>query len=176
MRKVCKKREGTTLLSKSATQERKSVSQRSKKVYRERGRVVSKKSGNSFSFNWVIASLFVYLGMQVVFGIAAQNFVLPYIVAGHTRFLTEGLLITMGFYIGAFLLGVFSPGRRMLEPVMAAVFAVLIAFSVSHFTPQMGGWFRIDGLGMAAVGSFLAATFSGFGVYSGEKLMGNVGR
>ena len=121
-----------------------------------------------------MVSLFVYLGVQVGLGIAAKQFVLPYIVAKHTRYFTEGLIIVFGFWLGAFLIGVFSPGRRTIEPVLGAAAVVLTAFSVSHFTPMMGGWFRIDGLGMAGVGCMLAAVFAGFGVYSGEKLMGNV--
>lgn len=145
-------------------------------AYRERVSVVSKSdpAANSFSFAWVILSTLGYLATQVVLGIVAQAFVLPFIVATHTRFLTEGLIIILGFYVGAFVIGVVSPGRRTLEPVLGAVVAVAAAFAVANFTPQMGGWFRHDGINMMATAAFLAGTFAAFGCYSGEKLMGNI--
>ena len=127
-----------------------------------------------FSFGWVLFSTVGYLAMQVVLGIVAQTFVLPFVVAKHTQFFAEGLIILLGFYIGAFVIGVVSPGRRVIEPVLGAVASVAAAFSVANFTPQMGGWFRYDGLGMMATAAFLAAFVSGFGCYSGEKLMRNV--
>ncbi len=127
-----------------------------------------------FSFGWVLASTVGFLVVQVLLGIVAQTFVLPYIVAKHTQFFTEGLIIILGFYFGAFAIGVISPGRRVVEPVLGAVCAIAAAFSVANFTPQMGGWFRHDGLGMMATAAMLAAVFAGFGCYSGEKMMGNV--
>ena len=133
----------------------------------------SKKKNNSFSFNWIIGSVFVYLFMQVALGIGAQQFVLPYIVAKHTRFLTEGLIVMFGFYIGAFLVGALSPGLRTIEPVLGAMAAIVAAFSIVYFTPVSsffleGGFFRI------AVGCIIAGVCAASGAYSGEKLMGNI--
>lgn len=144
--------------------------------YTQKGAVMSKSdpASRSFSFGWVLASTVGYLTMQVVLGIAAQMLVLPFVVAKHTQFLTEGLIILLGFYVGAFVIGVVSPGRRIVEPVLGAIFAVGAAFSVANFTPQMGGWFRYDGLSMMVTAAVLSAIFSGFGSYSGEKLMRNV--
>jgi hypothetical protein len=127
-----------------------------------------------FSFGWVLTSAIGYLAMQVVLGIVAQTFVLPYVVAKHTQFFAEGLIILLGFYIGAFIIGVVSPGRRLIEPILGAVAAVAAAFSVANFTPQMGGWLRYDGLGMMMTAAILAAIFAGFGCYSGERMMRNV--
>lgn len=127
-----------------------------------------------FSFGWVLVSTVGYLMMQVVLGIVAQNFVLPFVVAKHTQFFTEGLIILLGFYIGAFIIGIVSPGRRLIEPILGAVAAVTAAFSVANFTPQMGGWLRYDGLEMMVTAAVLAALFAGFGCYSGEKFMRNV--
>lgn len=133
----------------------------------------SSKANNSFSFNWVIVSTFFYLVLQVILGMAAQKFVLPYIVASFTRFFTEGLIIMAGFYLGSFFIGVFSPGRRTVEPALGAMLAVIAAFSVSTFTPQYGGWFRLDGIAAAGTATLLAGMLSAAGAYSGEKLMGN---
>jgi hypothetical protein len=159
--------------SKKSRAKRKEVS-----TYRERASVVSKSqtAGNSFSFNWVMISVFGYLAIQVVLGLGAKLFVFPFSGTDHTTFLAQGLIIIAGFYIGAFIIGVLSPGRRTVEPVMGAVLAVAAAFSVSNFTPQMGGWFRLDGIGMMGVAAMMAGTIAAFGVYSGEKLMGNVGK
>ena len=159
--------------SKSRSTERKRVSS-----YRERVSVVSenKSAGNSFSFNWVILSVLGYLALQVGLGMLAKLFVFPFAATKHTEFMAQGLIIIVGFYVGAFIIGVISPGRRLLEPVLGAVLAVGAAFSVSNFTPQMGGWFRIDGIGMMTTAALLAGVIAAFGVHSGEKLMGNVGK
>jgi hypothetical protein len=155
-----------------------STQSRNVSTYRERVSVVSKKvsAGNSFSFNWVMLSVLGYLAIQVVLGLGANLFVFPFAGTAHTGYLAQGLIIIMGFYIGAFIIGVLSPGRRTVEPVLGAVLAVAAAFSVSNFTPQMGGWFRIDGLGMMTTAAVMAGTIAAFGTYSGEKLMGNVGK
>lgn len=160
------------------TRDRNSTKQSSqvKQVYRERVAVVMKKQNTSagFSFNWIIGSTVFYLMMQVALGILAKLFVLPFIVAGFTRFLTDGLILMAGFYIGSFILGVVSPGRRTLEPTLGAILAVIAAFSVSNFTPQMGGWFRLDGIAAAGTATMLAGILAYAGARSGEKLMGNI--
>lgn len=121
-------------------------------------------------------SVMGYLAIQVVLGMGAKLFVFPFAGTDHTTFLAQGLIIIMGFYVGAFIIGVVSPGRRTVEPVLGAVLAVAAAFSVSNFTPQMGGWFRLDGIGMMGLAALMAGAIAAFGAYSGEKLMGNVGK
>lgn len=166
---------GETTLATFSEQKR-ATHRKQTSTYREKVQVVSKSdpAKRAFSFGWVLTSTVGYLAMQVVLGIVAQTFVLPFVVAKHTQFFTEGLIIMLGFYVGAFLIGVISPGRRVVEPVLGAVAAVAAAFSVANFTPQMGGWLRHDGLGMMTTAALLAAFFAGFGCYSGEKLMRNV--
>lgn len=115
-----------------------------------------------------------YLALQVAFGLAAHIFVFPFAGTKHTEMMAQGLIIILGFYVGAFIIGVISPGRRTIEPVLGAVLAVAAAFSVSSFTPQMGGWFRVDGLGSMGFSAILAGVIAAFGVYSGEKMMGNI--
>jgi hypothetical protein len=132
-----------------------------------------KPSSNTFSFNWTLLSVLIYLACQVVFGMGAKQFVLPYIVATHTQYLTEGLIVMAGFYVGAFIIGVISPGLRTFEPVIGAILAVLAAFSIVYFTP-LSSWFVQGGFNRIAIGCLGAAICAGTGVYSGEKLMGNV--
>lgn len=133
----------------------------------------SKPKNNSFSFNWIVGSVFIYLLLQVVFGMGAQQFVLPNIAAEHTKFLTEGLIVMLGFYVGAFVIGVISPGLRTLEPVLGAMTAILAAFSIVYFTP-ISSYFVQGGLTRIAVGCTIAAVCAAAGVHSGEKLMGNI--
>lgn len=149
------------------------------RVYRERVSVSSSKSdpaNNSFSIGWVMFSTFFYLAMQVVLSLLIN---LPVDVIGHrvpqhTLMMAQGIIIAFGFYIGAWLIGVVSPGRRTIEPVLGAVLSVGAAFVVSTMTPQMGGWFRMDGLSHMAPGALIAGVLAAFGAYSGEKRMGNV--
>lgn len=160
------------------TKQKASVKRSSVSSFREGGSVVSKLNGakRAFSVGWVLASTLGYLALQVVLGIVVQNFVSPYIVAQHTKFFAEGLVIILGFYVGAFMIGVFSPGRRIIEPTLGAIAAIVAAFSVANFTPQMGGWLRYGGLSSAGTAIVLAALFAAFGSYSGEKLMGNTSK
>lgn len=126
-----------------------------------------------FSFNWVMLSVFGYLVTQVVLGFAAKVLVYPFAGTTHTKFLAQGLIIIAGFYIGAFVIGVLSPGRRIIEPMLGAIFAVAAVFSVSDFTPQTA-WLRLDGIGSMGTAAIMAGFTAVCGAYSGEKLMGNV--
>lgn len=116
-----------------------------------------------------------YLFVQVVLGMFANVFVYRLAGSRHTELMAEGLVIIFGFYVGAFVIGVVSPGRRIVEPALGAIMAVAAVYSVSTFTPQMGGWLRIDGLGSMLTAALIAASVASFGAYSGEKLMGNAG-
>lgn len=158
------------------TRTKEKTSKKTTSTYRRKGGVVSEKDpgNNNFSFNWVLLSVLSILGVQVGLGILARNLVYPYAGASHTKFLAEGLVILMGFYLGALLVGIVSPGRRTFEPILGAFLAVLAVFSVSNFTPQMGGWFRLDGISGMMVSGTLASIMAGIGAFSGEKLMGNV--
>lgn len=145
------------------------------KNYRERVTVTSKQKKTSFfSIGWVVASLFVYLVVQVGFSIVAQTFVTPHIVAAHTKYLTEGLIVMFGFYLGSFVLGVVSPGLRVLEPVIGACLAILASFSLIYFAP-VSRFFADADLHRILIGCLIAGGCAAAGVYSGEKLMGNVG-
>lgn len=147
-------------------------------AYRERVSVNSKSdpANNSFSIGWVMFSTFFYLAMQVVLSLIIN---LPVDAIGyrgpqHTLMMAQGIIIAFGFYLGAWIIGVVSPGRRTIEPVLGAVLSVGAAFLVSTMTPQMGGWFRTDGLSAMAPAAVIAGILAAFGAYSGEKLMGNV--
>lgn len=156
--------------SQSTERKRGSVS-----AYREKVSVVSKRdpADNDFSFNWVILSVFGYLGLQIALSILGHLFVFPFTATKHTEMMAQGLIIIAGFYIGAFIIGVISPGRRTIEPVLGAVLAVGAAFSVSNFTPQMGGWYQMQGVGSMGTAAVMAGVIAAFGAYSGEKMMGN---
>lgn len=160
------------------TKQKASVKRSSVSLFREGGSVVGKLNGakRTFSASWVLASTLGYLALQVLLGIVVQNFVSPYIVAQHTRFFAEGLVIVLGFYVGAFIVGVISPGRRLLEPVLAAAAVIVITYSVASFTPQMSGWYRYEGLGGSGIAIVLAALVAACGAYSGERLMGNTSK
>lgn len=143
--------------------------------YRERVSVVSssKSPRNEFSMNWVLLSTLFYFIMQVTLSTVVVGMV-PAGAPKHTEFMAQGIVIAFGFYFGAWLLGVISPGRRLVEPVLGAVLSVGCVFLVGTMTPQMGGWFRLDGIGKMGTAGMIAGFLAAIGVYSGEKIMGNI--
>ncbi|MCA9796188.1 MAG: hypothetical protein KC910_30485, partial [Candidatus Eremiobacteraeota bacterium] len=93
-----------------------------------------------FSPAWLVLSLIVFVVIQVVFGWLAGRFLLSGYTAQHTRFLIEGLVVLISYFVGAFLIGVVSPDLRLVEPVAAALVATLAVMSVALMVPS---WFFV---------------------------------
>ena len=75
------------------------------------------------------------------------------------------------FYIGGFLVGLLSPGRRLVEPAVGAFLSVAIVWLISFFMPS---WFYLFDLKRLFIGGAIGFALALAGAWLGERLMGNL--
>ena len=86
------------------------------------------------------------------------------------RFLLQGLLNLISFFIGGFIIGLISPGIRIFEPALGAFLSVALMLCLSFFTPYSFIQFSMTKMLIGgAIAFFLALT----GARVGEKIAGN---
>ncbi len=124
-----------------------------------------------FSIGLTVVSVFVYLGVELLLGDLVGNFVLGRYVTMAVHLQIQGLMHLVAYLLGGFLVGVFSPGVRMLEPAVAASISVAATLIISVFLPYRFMAMSFDRL---LLGGAIAFGLALFGAYLGERLTGNV--
>ncbi len=130
-------------------------------------------SKQPFSTGWVIASIVIFTALELLIGLVLA----PAIFAGRMvasqmwRIRVEMLMHLGSFFLGGILVGLLSPGVRLLEPAVGAFVSVLLVFLWAVFMPY--SWFHFD-LSKIVVGGGIAFGLGLAGAYSGEKWMGNI--
>jgi hypothetical protein len=127
---------------------------------------------HSFSYKWTLAAVVVYTAMEI--GIAI--FLAPAIFAGRlaSPMLQMRLQMIMhlgSFFLGGIVVGVLSPGVRLVEPALGAFLAVAIVFTMSFFMPT---WFHHWSTNKVLIGGGIALVLGLLGAWTGEKWMGNI--
>lgn len=125
-----------------------------------------------FSTAWVLVSLFVYLGLELLIGTWLGPLIAGAFVSPMFTMQVQMLLHLIALYGGGVLIGLVSPGRRIAEPAVGAFFSVLLVFLMSFFLPNW--FFRFD-LTKVLVGGGLGFAVALFGAWHGERMMGNDG-
>jgi hypothetical protein len=125
-----------------------------------------------FSTPWCVASVALYCAVEVILG----TFIGPWVVGAYVSPMLHYRLMTAmhvgSFFLGGVLVGMASPGVRLLEPAVGAVIAVFLTLAMSIFMPHAFMIFSMDKL---FVGGGIAFVLAMFGAWTGEKWMGNVG-
>ena len=57
-------------------------------------------------------------------------------VSSGLQFMMQGLCMLLAFYIGGFIIGLVSPGLRILEPALGAFLSVATMMAITLFTPS----------------------------------------
>ena len=119
---------------------------------------------------WLAASVLIFTVLELLLGgwlasvFAGRN-------VSHMLALRVELLMSLGsYFLGGLIVGLISPGKRLLEPAIAAAISVLFTFLIAFFTPVI--FFHADPSRMV-VGGVVAFLIALFGAHLGEKLTGN---
>ena len=88
-----------------------------------------------FSVGWVFASVFIFMAVELFFGGFVGEVILGAYVSEMWHLKAQLLLNLTSFIAGGFLIGVFSPGVRMIEPAIAAFLSVILVGMTSYFLP-----------------------------------------
>lgn len=87
------------------------------------------------------------------------------------EFTLQGLLHLAAFLVGGFVVGVVSPGERILEPAIGAALSVVLMFALTALTPYPWFAFRFNRM---VVGGTMAFVTALIGAYGGERVTGQI--
>lgn len=122
-----------------------------------------------FSRKWVLISMAIFIGIELFLGGFVGNLAGGY-MSIHLRFMLQGLLNLISYFIGGFIIGVISPGVRIYEPAAGAFLSVGVMLILTFFTPYRFIHFSLVKL---LIGGGIAFGLALYGARLGEKVTGN---
>ena len=124
-----------------------------------------------FSMVWFSISIAVFMGVELLLGGLVGELVVGRYVS-HMLALRLQVLLSLGSYLaGGVVIGLISPGVRMLEPALGAAVSVGLTLIIAVFLPYRYMRFSLDRL---LVGGGIAFGLALFGAYLGERMAGNI--
>jgi stress response protein SCP2 len=130
------------------------------------------KMFKALSLLWVLLSLIVFIAVELFLGGFVGKFLLGRFISHTVSYVIEVLMILSSFVIGGVIVGLVSPTVRVLEPAIGAFLCVVLALSISFFSPYtfMGfTWAKVS------IGGGLAFFLAWFGACLGEKISAQMG-
>jgi hypothetical protein len=128
-------------------------------------------SDKPFSTGWAAASVGIYTAAEVLLG----HLVGPLVVGAYVSPMLHNrvmMVLHLGsFLLGGLVVGVVSPGVRLLEPAVGAFVAVVLQLIIGLFMPHM---FYAVSMDKIWLGGGIAFVLALGGAWTGERLMGNV--
>lgn len=128
--------------------------------------------GRPFSGGWMAFSIFVFCAVEIFIGGFLGDIIHGTYRSMALDYKVQMLLILVSYFLGGVVVGVFSPGVRILEPAVGAFFSVLLVFLMRFFVPHF--WFRHTSFTQLAIGGIIAAVLAYYGAKLGEKVTGNI--
>jgi hypothetical protein len=129
------------------------------------------KEEPAFSTNWVVLSVVIFTAMEVLLGHLLGPAVVGAYVSPMLHHRVMMVLHLGSFLVGGVVVGVVSPGLRLVEPAVGAFIAVALQLIMGLFMPNVFYGFSSQKLLWGGGIAFLVALF---GAWTGEKWMGNV--
>jgi len=124
----------------------------------------------SFSWKWTLTSMAIFIGAELLLGGFIGEVVIGRFMSLTLRFMIQGLLNLVSFFIGGFIIGVVSPGLRIHEPATGAFLSVALMLILSLFTPYSFIRFSLTKM---LIGGAVAFCLALTGAKIGERLSGN---
>ncbi len=123
-----------------------------------------------FSKKWMFGSMATFIVIELILGGMIGTFVGGYMSIS-LRFMLQGLLNLISFFIGGFIIGLISPGIRIYEPAAGAFLSVSVMLILAIFTPFRFIHFSLSKM---LIGGAIAFALALLGARAGEKLSGNL--
>ncbi len=124
-------------------------------------------SSKPFSRKWVIISMAIFIGVELFLGGLVGNVIVGSYASMSLRFMLQGLLNLISFFIGGFFIGLISPGIRIFEPAVGAFLSVALMLILTLFTPYSFIQFSLTKL---LLGGGIAFGLALYGARVGEKV------
>ena len=132
--------------------------------------MMSNADAQTFSVKWVLLSVLIYIIAEIVLGIWVGGMVVDKYMSLSLRFMLQGILNLVSYFVGGFIIGLISPGLRIYEPAAGAFLAVSLMLLLSFFTPYRFIQFSMTKM---LVGGGIAFFLALAGARLGERLSGN---
>ncbi len=127
-------------------------------------------NNQNFSKRWMWISFGTFILAELILGGLVGGLVVGKYMSIHLRFMLQGLLNLVAYFIGGFIIGLISPGIRVYEPAAGAFLSVLVMLVLTLFTPFSFIHFSVTKVLIGGgIAFFLALT----GAKLGEKMAGN---
>ena len=123
-----------------------------------------------FSKKWVFLSMSIFIVIELVIGVFVGDLVVGKYKSIHLTFFLQGLLHLLSYFLGGILIGIISPGLRLLEPALGAFLSVALMLSMTLFTPFSFFNFSVTKL---IIGGCIAFFLALSGAKIGERIVGN---
>jgi hypothetical protein len=124
-----------------------------------------------FSPAWVFLSVVLFLAVELVIGSWIGPAIIGKYVSPMFHLQVQMVMHLASLYLGGLVVGVVSPGRRLMEPALGAFLSVAITFLMSFFMPS---WFLHFDVFKVMVGGGIGFALALAGAWTGEKWMGNL--
>lgn len=124
-----------------------------------------------FSTAWVMLSVVLFLAIELVIGTWIGPLIVGKYVSPMFHYQVQMLMHLGSLYLGGLVVGVVSPGRRLVEPAVGAFISVLVVFLMSFFMPT---WFFVFDVMKVLIGGGIGFALALAGAWTGEKWMGNL--
>ena len=120
---------------------------------------------------WVLISLVVYIGLEVLLG-GVLGYLLNQFVSHPFQIRLELILMVVSYFIGGLVIGLISREVRLLEPAVGAFLAVGLTFLYAFFTPVHFFGFSPQRI---MIGGAIAFALALLGADLGERIAGRLG-
>ena len=122
---------------------------------------------NNFSWGWVFASMAVFVITQLVLAFGLGQLLLGSRIPHGLQQVVQGSLMLFSYFAGGFIVGVVSPGIRMIEPALGAFLSIFLVVFVSFVMP--GSYIHFQWIKLL-IGGAIAFALALYGAKLGEKL------
>ncbi|WP_066631323.1 hypothetical protein [Labilibacter marinus] len=123
-----------------------------------------------FSKRWMWISFTIFIITELILGGLIGGVVIGSYMSINLRFLLQGILNLLAFFIGGFIVGLITPGVRVYEPAVGAFLSVLVTLLLTFFTPFSFLQFSMT---KVLIGGGIAFFLAMTGAKMGERASGN---
>lgn len=131
----------------------------------------SKKS-SAPSTLWIVLSVIIFVAIELLFGSVVGPLVVGRFVSRPLYLKLEMLLMLGSYFFGGLVIGLISPGIRVLEPAIGAGLAVAFTWAYSFFTPVRFYGFSLTRM---LIGGGIAFVLALVGADLGERVAAKLG-
>jgi hypothetical protein len=133
---------------------------------------MSSEKSSARSTLWIILSLIIFVAVELLLGGIIGPLLVGRFVSQPLYLKLQMILMLGSYFLGGLLIGLLSPGIRVLEPAIGAALAVIFTWLYSFFTPIRFYGFSLTRM---IIGGGIAFVLALIGADLGERIAAKLG-